>query len=121
MIYDTDEEDVFMPCKEVGLSNLDFALNKDDNMPGMKWMGLEKSSLIREFVYGLFAGIAMSGKTRLEVLEEEFWMNWDSDTELHIYEDDITDEWCCTAYQCNDYSQFNGNEFKRIAIEDKWK
>ena len=58
----------------------------------------------------------MSGKTRHEVLEEEFWMNWDSDTELHIYEDDETEAWCCTAYQCNDYSQFFGNEFKRIAL-----
>lgn len=121
MMYDTDEEDVFMPCKEVELSNLDYRLNKDDNESGMRWLGLEKSSLIREFVYGLFAGIAMSGKTRHEVLEEEFWMNWDSDTELHIYEDDETEAWCCTAYQCNEYGQFFGNEFKRIAIEDKWK
>lgn len=85
------------------------------------WISDSQSEQIREFVYGMFAGISMSGKTRIDVLEEEFWMNWNSEIELHIYEDDLTEGWCCTAYQCNEYGQFFGNEFKCIEIEDKWK
>jgi hypothetical protein len=87
------------------------------------WITDSQVDMIREFVYGLFAGIAVAGQTREEVLggeNNEYWFNWSSDIEVHVFKDDITDDWQATAYQCNEYGQFFGNEFKRITIEDNW-
>lgn len=90
----------------------------------MQWIDDGHIQCIREFVCGLFAGIVISGKTREEVLEGEnceYWFNWNCDIEVHIYKDDETDEWCCRTYQCNDYSQFFGNESLEIDLGDEWK
>ena len=87
------------------------------------WITDSQADMIREFVYGLFAGIAVAGKTREEALgseNNEYWFNWNSEIEIHIFKDDLTDDWQATAYQCNEYGQFFGNEFKRITIEDNW-
>lgn len=93
------------------------------------WITDSQTDMIREFIYGMFAGIAVAGKTREEVFgcertlgseKNEYFFNWSSEIEIHIYQDDRTDDWQATAYQCNEYGQFFGNEFKRITIEDNW-
>ena len=88
------------------------------------WINTKKMNLIREFVQGLFAGMVLAGKTREEVLgseNNEYWLNWNSDIEVHIFKDDLTDKWCVTAYQCNDYSQFFGNESETIDLGENWQ
>ena len=89
----------------------------------MMWINRKKTLLIREFVQGVFAGIVLSGKTREEVFgseNNEYWFNWDSDVEVHVFKDDITDKWGCTAYQCNEYGQFFGNEHQSIDLGENW-
>ena len=89
-----------------------------------EWISDSQEEQIREFVYGIFAGIAISGKTRDEICESEnyeYWFNWNCDIEVHIFKDDITDAWQVTTYQCNDLGQFFGNEFKKIELEEKWQ
>ena len=90
----------------------------------MQWINGHTIIEITEFVRGLFAGIAVAGSTREEALggeNNEYWFNWNSDIEVHVFKDDITDEWNCTAYQCNDYSQFFGNESTPIPLGEKWQ
>ena len=86
-----------------------------------EWITENDVNEVREFVRGMFAGIAVSGKTRLEVLEEEYWFNWNANIEIHVYKCDETDAWKCTAYQCNEYNQYFGNDYKVIDLGEKWQ
>jgi len=86
-----------------------------------EWITENDVNEVREFVRGMFAGINMSGKTRADVLEEEYWFNWSADIEVHIYECEEADVWKCTAYQCNDYNQYFGNGYKTIDLGEKWQ
>lgn len=87
------------------------------------WIDSETTNEIREFVQGVFAGIAIAGKTREDVWSKtnnEYRFNWNSVIDILVYKDDYTKDWCVIAHQCNDYSQFNGNEHRHIIIGDKW-
>ena len=86
------------------------------------WINTKKMNLIREFVQGVFAGISIAGKTRSDVLgDSEYKFNWDSNIEVIVYYQEQDEEWKVTAYQCNDYNQFHGNESKEIDLEDNWQ
>jgi hypothetical protein len=86
------------------------------------WINTKKMNLIREFVQGIFAGISIAGKTRSDVLgDSEYKFNWDSQVEVIVYYQEQDEEWKVMAYQCNDYSQFFGNESETIDLGENWK
>jgi len=86
------------------------------------WINTKKMNLIREFVQGIFAGISIAGKTRSDVLgDSEYKFNWDSQIEVIVYYQEQDEEWKVMAYQCNDYSQFFGNESETIDLGENWK
>lgn len=87
----------------------------------MQWIINEEREYIVEFVRGLFAGIAVAGKTREEALGNEYRFNWNSDIEVVVSYHDVIEEWQVMAYQCNDYSQFFGNESAKITIGEEWQ
>jgi len=86
------------------------------------WINTKKMNLIREFVQGVFAGISIAGKTRSDVLgDSEYKFNWDSNIEVIVYYQEQDEEWKVTAYQCNDYNQFHGNEMEEIKLGENWQ
>lgn len=88
----------------------------------MMWINTKKMNLIREFVQGVFAGISIAGKTRSDVLgDSEYKFNWDSSIEVIVYYQEQDEEWKVTAYQCNDYNQFHGNEMEEIKLGENWQ
>jgi hypothetical protein len=86
-----------------------------------EWISNKSIGQIREFVCGMFSGINMSGRTRMEVLGEEWHMNWNADIEVHVFYLKEDDRWDCRVYQCNDYSQFFGNESAHIDLGEEWQ
>lgn len=87
----------------------------------MEWINGHTIIEITEFVRGLFAGIATAGSTREEALGNEYRFNWNCDIEVVISYHDVIEEWQAVAYQCNDYSQFFGNESTPIPLGEKWQ
>ena len=86
------------------------------------WINNKTIDEIREFVRGVFAGISIAGSSRDDVLgDSEYKFNWNSDIEVSVYYDDDSEEWQVKASQCNNYSQFQGNQERLINLGDKWK
>ena len=85
------------------------------------WIINEEREYIVEFIRGLFAGIVTAGKTREEAIGTEYWFNWNCSIEVQLIKNSKTGGWQAIAYQCNDYSQYFGNESEVLEIGENWK
>lgn len=91
-------------------------------MTNRDWITNDDVREIYEFVCGMFSGIRLSGKSRSDVLEDDFWMNWCTDIEVNVWYCDEKQEWSITCYHYEDYdTSDNFDDDFTIDIEDKWQ
>lgn len=91
-------------------------------MTNRDWITDDDVREIYEFVCGMFSGIRLSGKSRSDVLEDDFWMNWCTEVEVNVWYCDEKQKWNITCYHYKDYetSDDYDDDFS-IDIEDKWQ
>ena len=80
------------------------------------WLTETDYLMIREFVQGMMAGAKMAGKTRHEIFDDDFWMYWDDNIEVHVWFCKHEDGWCVEAYKGHNRQ----GECERIHFQEGW-
>lgn len=91
-------------------------------MTNREWITNDDVREIYEFVCGMFSGIRLSGKSRSDVLEDDFWMFWCNAVEVNVWYCDDDQKWNITCYHYKDPATSDDfdDDFS-IEIEDKWQ
>tara|TARA_B100000768_G_scaffold101967_1_gene94946 strand:+ start:276 stop:560 length:285 start_codon:yes stop_codon:yes gene_type:complete len=86
------------------------------------WLTNEEVRAIYEHVCGMFSGIRLSGKSRLDVLEDDFWMFWRTDVEVNVWRCDLDNKFNITCYHYKDPENYgNFDDDFGIELEEHWQ
>jgi hypothetical protein len=71
---------------------------------------------IIQYLRGLLKGIALTESDAVEVLSNDYWLDWSESCDINLSYNDETKNWDVTAYYVNELGQVETDDFIELDI-----
>ena len=76
-------------------------------------------SLIVQYLRGLLQGIALTELKAIDVLSNDYWLDWNENCDINLSYNLFTKNWDVTAYYVNDLGQVETDSYIELSLYDE--